>query len=261
MTQLVLLRHGESVWNQQNIFTGWTDVALSDNGRVEAHRAGRILHENAFVFDIAFSSVLMRATETLSIVLGELDLLWIPVKLDWRLNERHYGALQGLNKTETANKYGEAQVKLWRRSFQSRPTPLDDADARCSKHDKRYQMLRNDQIPNTESLEDLERRLLPCWDDRIVPELRKDRRVLIVAHGNSLRALVKHLDRISNDGIIELNIPTGIPLIYQLDKELNATSHRYLNIEIDTQTTSLLAQSAGTSKQIPEGKTTFSLDS
>ncbi|MCX6123571.1 MAG: 2,3-diphosphoglycerate-dependent phosphoglycerate mutase [Proteobacteria bacterium] len=252
MTQLVLLRHGESVWNQQNIFTGWTDVALSDNGRLEAHRAGRILHENALVFDVAFSSVLARATETLAIVLEELDLMCIPVKLEWRLNERHYGALQGLNKAETAEKYGHAQVKQWRRSYQTRPIALDDTDPRCSKHDKRYQLLRDDQIPNTESLEDLEQRILPCWNDCIVPELRKDRRVLIVAHGNSLRALVKHLDSISNEGIIELNIPTGIPLIYQLDKELHATSHRYLNFETASQTRSHLDLSAGTSKQLQE---------
>ncbi|MCX6124166.1 MAG: 2,3-diphosphoglycerate-dependent phosphoglycerate mutase [Proteobacteria bacterium] len=252
MTQLVLLRHGESVWNQQNIFTGWTDVALSDNGRMEAHLAGRILHENAFVFDIAFSSVLTRATETLSIVLEELELVWIPVKLDWRLNERHYGALQGLNKAETAEKYGDAQVKLWRRSYDSRPTPLDDADLRSSKHDQRYQLLRDDQIPNTESLEDVERRLLPCWEDSIVPELKKDRRILIVAHGNSLRALVKHLDRISNEGIIELNIPTGIPLVYQLDKDLNATSHRYLNLQAVNQTAHFCAHSADRLKQIQE---------
>ncbi len=229
MIQLVLLRHGQSIWNQQNIFTGWTDVVLSDNGRLWAHRAGRILHENAFVFDIAFSSVLVRATETLSLVLEELNLICIPVILDWRLNERHYGALQGLNKTETVKKYGEAQVKLWRRSFESRPAPLDDADTRSSKQDPRYQKLRIDQIPNSESLEDVERRILPCWNDCIIPELRKDRRVLIVAHGNSLRALVKHLDQISNEGIIELNIPTGVPLIYQLDRDLKATSQRYLN--------------------------------
>lgn len=229
ITQLVLLRHGESVWNQQNIFTGWTDVALSDNGRLEAHRAGRILHENAFVFDIAFSSVLVRATETLSLVLEELNLTCIPVILDWRLNERHYGALQGLNKTETIKKFGEAQVKLWRRSFESRPLLLDDADTRSSKQDPRYQKLRTDQIPKSESLEDVERRLLPCWNDCIVPELKKDQRVLIVAHGNSLRALIKHLDQISNEGIIELNIPTGVPLVYQLDKNLAAIGQHYLN--------------------------------
>ena len=228
MTQLVLLRHGESIWNQLNIFTGWTDIALSEKGKAEAQSAGRMLNENGFVFDTAYSSVLTRAVQTLCTVLAELNLKCVTAKLDWRLNERHYGALQGLNKAETAEKYGDAQVKLWRRSYQSRPMPVDDQDLRSSKFDPRYHLLKNGQIPNTESLEDVEHRLIPCWKDRIAQDIRTKRRTLIVAHGNSLRALIKHLDHISDQEIIDLNIPTGIPLIYQLDDDLNSLSHEYL---------------------------------
>lgn len=228
MPQLVLLRHGESVWNQQNIFTGWTDVRLSAKGVGEAHRAGHSLLKEGYAFDVAFTSVLSRAIQTLWIVLEELDLMWIPENLDWRLNERHYGALQGLNKADTAKTFGDEQVKKWRRSFDSQPMPLDDSDMRSARWDIRYKRLRAEQIPRTESLKDLEDRFMPYWEEAIVPAIRKGQRVLIVTHGNTLRALVKHLDHLSRTDILDLNIPTGIPLIYQLDENLSAISHQYL---------------------------------
>ena len=226
--QVVLLRHGESVWNKENLFTGWTDVDLSDRGREEGQEAGRTLKEHGVTFDIAFTSVLKRAIRTLWLVLDEMDLMWIPVHRDWRLNERHYGALQGLNKTETSKQFGEAQVKLWRRSYAIRPPALDEADPRHPRHDARYRELSQDELPATECLKDTLARCLPCWHDVIAPMVRSGKRVLIAAHGNSLRALVKYLDGVSDTDIVELNIPTGIPLVYQLDEDMKPIRHYYL---------------------------------
>jgi 2,3-bisphosphoglycerate-dependent phosphoglycerate mutase len=228
MTKLVLLRHGESTWNQENRFTGWTDVDLSQTGLAEAHQAGRLLRDAGFAFDIAYTSVLKRAIRTLWIALDELDLMWLPIDHSWRLNERHYGALQGLNKAETAAEYGEDQVKRWRRSYDVRPPALDAADPRFPGHDIRYAGLAVEDLPRAESLEDTVERFLPYWHGTIAPSVRDGRRVLIAAHGNSLRALVKYLDGISNEQIVGLNIPTGIPLVYELDDELRPVSHEYL---------------------------------
>jgi len=226
--KLVLLRHGESTWNRENRFTGWTDVDLSAQGRDEAREAGRLIREAGFVFDIAYTSVLKRAIRTLWTTLDELDLMWIPVVKNWRLNERHYGALQGLNKAETAAAHGEAQTKIWRRSYDIPPPPLSPDDPRHSSHDPRYASLAPSEIPATESLKDVVARFLPYWHGTIAPDLRAGRRVLITAHGNSLRALVKYLDHVSDADIAELNIPTGIPLVYELDNELRAINHEYL---------------------------------
>jgi 2,3-bisphosphoglycerate-dependent phosphoglycerate mutase len=226
--QLVLLRHGESVWNKENLFSGWTDVDLSDHGREEAQQAGRALKEHGVVFDVAFTSVLKRAIRTLWIALDEMDLMWIPVHRDWRLNERHYGALQGLNKAETARQYGEAQVKSWRRSYDIRPPALEEKDPRHPCHDPRYRHLRLEQLPATECLKDTVARSLPCWHDCIAPAVRSGQLVLIVGHGNSLRALVKYLDGVSDADIVDLNIPTGIPLVYELDEDLHPIRHYYL---------------------------------
>jgi 2,3-bisphosphoglycerate-dependent phosphoglycerate mutase len=228
MFRVVLLRHGESTWNRENRFTGWTDVDLSDKGRAEAQDSGRLLAADGFTFDIAFTSVLKRAIRTCWIALDELDLLWIPMDRDWRLNERHYGALQGLNKAETAAKHGEAQTLQWRRSYDIPPPPLDRHDPRHPSHDPRYASLTPEQLPATESLADTVARFLPAWHEKIAPAIRSGRRVLITAHGNSLRALVKYLDRISNEDIVGLNIPTGIPLVYELDAELAPLKHYYL---------------------------------
>ena len=226
--KLVLLRHGESTWNKENRFTGWTDVDLSEQGRREAREAGTLLREAGFVFDVAYTSVLKRAIRTLWTALDELDLMWIPVVKNWRLNERHYGALQGLNKAETAAAHGEAQTKIWRRSYDIPPPPLSPDDPRHSSHDPRYASLAPNEIPATESLKDVVARFLPYWHGTIAPDLRAGRRVLITAHGNSLRALVKYLDHISDADIAELNIPTGIPLVYELDDQLRAVVHEYL---------------------------------
>jgi 2,3-bisphosphoglycerate-dependent phosphoglycerate mutase len=226
--QLVLLRHGESVWNKANLFSGWTDVDLSDHGREEAREAGRALKEHGMAFDVAFTSVLKRAIRTLWIALDELDLMWIPVHRDWRLNERHYGALQGLNKSETTRQYGEAQVKSWRRSYDIRPPVLEEKDPRHPCHDVRYRHLRPEQLPATECLKDTVARSLPFWHECIVPAVRCGQLVLIVGHGNSLRALVKYLDDISDADIVDLNIPTGIPLVYELDEDLHPIRHYYL---------------------------------
>jgi 2,3-bisphosphoglycerate-dependent phosphoglycerate mutase len=226
--QLVLLRHGESIWNKENLFSGWTDVDLSDHGRAEAQEAGHDLKEHGFSFDVAFTSVLKRAIRTLWIVLDEMDLMWIPVHRDWRLNERHYGALQGLNKSETALKYGEAQVKLWRRSYDIRPPALEEQDPRHPGHDPRYRHLAPDQLPSTECLKDTVARFFPAWTDCIAPAVQSGQRVLIASHGNSLRALVKYLDNVSDADIVDLNIPTGIPLVYELDEELHPLRHYYL---------------------------------
>ena len=228
MTKLVLLRHGESTWNKENRFTGWTDVDLSERGRAEAAEAGRLLREGGFVFDIAYTSMLTRAIRTLWIALDALELMWIPVEKNWRLNERHYGALQGLNKAETAAKHGEAQTKIWRRSYDIPPPPLTPDDPRHPSHDARYASLRPNELPLTESLKDTVARFLPYWHDAIAPAIRSGKRVLIAAHGNSLRALVKYLDQVSESEIVELNIPTGIPLVYELDADLKPIRHEYL---------------------------------
>jgi 2,3-bisphosphoglycerate-dependent phosphoglycerate mutase len=228
MFRLVLLRHGESVWNRENRFTGWTDVDLSPKGVVEAHEAGRLLMEGGYTFDVAFTSVLKRAIRTLWTVLDDMDLMWVPVQRDWRLNERHYGALQGLNKAETAAKFGDEQVKVWRRSYATPPPALTPDDERCPGRDRRYSDLSRDELPLTESLRDTVARAVPYWESAIAPHVRQGRRVVIAAHGNSLRALVKHLDRISDEEIVELNIPTGVPLVYELDSELRPLSREYL---------------------------------
>jgi 2,3-bisphosphoglycerate-dependent phosphoglycerate mutase len=225
---LVLLRHGESTWNQENRFTGWTDVDLTDKGRAEAAEAGRLLRAESIGFDVAYTSVLKRALRTCWIALDELDLLWLPVIKNWRLNERHYGALQGLNKAETAAKHGEAQTKIWRRSYDIPPPPLTPDDLRHPARDPRYASLSSSELPLTESLKDTVARFLPYWENTIAPDIRAGRRVLIAAHGNSLRALVKHLDRISDSDIVELNIPTGIPLVYELDDDLRPLRKKYL---------------------------------
>ena len=228
MHTLVLLRHGESTWNRENRFTGWTDVDLSEAGRAEAEEAGRLIAESGYRFDIAYTSVLKRAIRTCWITLDALDLLWIPLERSWRLNERHYGALQGLNKAETAAKHGEAQTKIWRRSYDIPPPPLEASDPRHPAFDPRYTDLRPDERPATESLKDTVARFLPYWKDTIAPTITSGRRVLITAHGNSLRALVKYLDGISDQAIVELNIPTGVPLVYELDDSLAPTKHFYL---------------------------------
>jgi 2,3-bisphosphoglycerate-dependent phosphoglycerate mutase len=227
-TELVLLRHGQSEWNLENRFTGWTDVGLTPQGEAEARTAGEQLVEDGFDFDVAFTSLQKRAILTLHITLGVMDRLWLPVHKHWRLNERHYGALQGLNKAETAAEHGEEQVHLWRRSYDVPPPPLEVSDPRHSSHDPRYADLSPDLVPASESLKDVVTRMLPYWHDAIVPQIRAGRRVLISAHGNSLRALVKHLDGISDEEIPSLNIPTGIPLVYELDGDLGPVGHRYL---------------------------------
>ena len=226
--KLILVRHGQSTWNLENLFSGWTDVDLSDAGRAEALQAGRELLAAGLTADLAFTSVLKRAIRTLWIVLDELDRMWIPVERSWRLNERHYGALQGLNKAQTAALHGEEQVKIWRRSYDIPPPPLADDDQRHPRFDPRYAGVEPRELPSTESLADTLTRVLPFWHARIAPELRSGRNVLVVAHGNSLRAMVKMLDRVSERDIVELNIPTGVPLLYELDGELQPRSSRYL---------------------------------
>jgi 2,3-bisphosphoglycerate-dependent phosphoglycerate mutase len=228
MYEVVLLRHGESTWNKENRFTGWTDVDLSEKGVAEAHDAGKLLKESGFTFDLAYISVLKRAIRTLWIVLDEMDLMWIPQVRSWRLNERHYGALQGLNKAETAAKYGDAQVKLWRRSYITQPPALLKTDDRWPGHDPRYADVPEDDLPLTECLKDTVARFVPYWEETIAPSVKAGRKIIIVAHGNSIRALVKYLDGISDDDIVELNIPTGIPLVYQLDEHLKPITHAYL---------------------------------
>jgi len=228
MYKVVLLRHGESTWNRENRFTGWTDVDLSERGLAEAHEAGRLLRDGGYVFDVALTSVLKRAIRTLWIALDVLDELWIPVTKDWRLNERHYGALQGLNKAETAAKHGEAQTKIWRRSYDIPPPPLTPDDPRHPSRDPRYRNLKPHELPLTESLKDTVARFLPYWHATIAPAIASGSRVIIAAHGNSLRALVKHLDAIDEQAIVELNIPTGIPLVYELDDNLKPIRHYYL---------------------------------
>ena len=228
MKQLVLLRHGESVWNKENRFTGWTDVALTEQGAREAGEAGRTLKREGFRFDIAFTSVLKRAIKTLWLAMEEMDLMWIPVHRSWLLNERHYGALQGLDKAETAARHGMDQVQIWRRSYDVRPPALTAEDERYPANDPRYAQLAPEQVPLTECLRDTVERFLPYWQEVIDPAVRKGRRVLIVAHGNSLRALVKYLDDVPDDKIVGYNIPTGIPLVYELDDDLHPIRNYYL---------------------------------
>ena len=225
---VVLLRHGQSTWNLENLFTGWTDVDLSETGVQEAQAAGALLRNGAYVFDVAYTSVLKRAIKTLDIALQQLDLLWIPVTKSWRLNERHYGALQGLNKAQTAAKHGDKQVLIWRRSYDIAPPPLELSDPRHPSHDPRYKALAANELPATESLKDTVARFLPYWHQTIAPDIKAGKRVIIAAHGNSLRALVKYLDNVSESEIVELNIPTGIPLVYELDDDLKPIRHYYL---------------------------------
>jgi 2,3-bisphosphoglycerate-dependent phosphoglycerate mutase len=228
MHRLVLLRHGESTWNKDNRFTGWTDVDLTDEGRNQASNAGKLLKQEGFVFDLAYTSVLKRALRTLWIALDELDQLWIPIEKSWRLNERHYGALQGLNKAETAAKYGDDQVKIWRRSYDVPPPPLDESDERHPGRDPRYANVPKAELPLTECLKDTVERFLPFWHETIAPAVASGKRIIIAAHGNSLRALVKYLDEMSEAEILELNIPTGVPLVYELDDDLKPIKHYYL---------------------------------
>jgi 2,3-bisphosphoglycerate-dependent phosphoglycerate mutase len=231
MFKLVLIRHGQSLWNLENRFTGWTDVDLSENGLNEAREAGIILRKNGYVFDAAYTSVLKRAIRTLWIILHEMDLTWVPEHKTWRLNERHYGALQGLNKTETAKKYGDKQVQLWRRSMNVRPPALEKNDPRYEASAPRYKDLKEGEFPFTENLEDTEKRVLKYWNASIAPALKSGQRVIIAAHGNTLRAIIHYLDQISADGIASLNIPTSIPLVYELDNNLKPIRHYYLSMD------------------------------
>lgn len=228
MHKVVLLRHGESTWNKENRFTGWTDVDLSENGIKEAHTAGQTLKKEGYSFDIAYTSVLKRAIKTLWITLEDMDLMWIPVIRNWRLNERHYGALQGLNKAETAQKFGEDQVKIWRRSYDIQPPALEKIDDRFPGKDPRYSDLKENELPLTECLKDTVARFVPYWENTIAPTIKSGKKVIIAAHGNSLRALVKYLDNIPEDKIVELNIPTGVPLVYELDDNLKSLNSYYL---------------------------------
>ena len=228
MAKLVLLRHGESSWNKENRFTGWTDVDLSRKGISEARKAGQILKEQGFTFDVAFASMLKRAIRTLWLVLDEMDLMWIPTYLSWRLNERHYGALQGLNKAETAAEFGDAQVQIWRRSYNIRPPILQKTDESYPGNDLRYRDLDKNEFPLTECLQDTVNRFLPYWNQTVAPAMQSGNRVIISAHGNSLRALIKHLDKVSDEDIVKLNIPTGIPLVYELDDDLRPLKSYYL---------------------------------
>lgn len=228
MYKLVLLRHGESTWNKENRFTGWTDVDLSERGREEAKRAGEVLKSEGYIFDLAYTSVLKRAIRTLWMALDGLDLMWIPVTKAWQLNERHYGALQGLNKAETAAKFGDEQVLIWRRSYDVPPPLLTEDDERFPGKDPRYAGLNKDELPLTESLKETVARVVPYWHAHIAPDIRSGKRVIIAAHGNSLRALVKYLDDMSEEAILKLNIPTGVPLVYELDENLKPLNHYYL---------------------------------
>jgi 2,3-bisphosphoglycerate-dependent phosphoglycerate mutase len=228
MTKLVLVRHGESTWNRENRFTGWTDVDLSEKGRQEAKEAGVVLKAEGYAFDVAYTSVLKRAIRTLWTILDEMDLMWIPVHRSWRLNERHYGGLQGLNKAETAAKFGEQQVKIWRRSYDVPPPALEADDERFPGRDPRYKALTKEELPLTECLKDTVARFLPLWHETIAPAIQSGQKVMIAAHGNSLRALVKYLDNVSEEDIVELNIPTGMPLVYELDKDLKPLNRYYL---------------------------------
>lgn len=248
MYKVVLLRHGESVWNKENRFTGWTDVDLSEKGIIEAKNAGVTLKKEGYNFDVAFTSVLKRAIRTLWIVLDEMDLMWIPVTRNWRLNERHYGALQGLNKAETAQKFGEEQVKIWRRSYDIQPPALEKTDPRYPGFDPRYKELSDNELPLTECLKDTVERFVPYWEETIAPVVKSGKRVLITAHGNSLRALVKYLDNIPDSEIVELNIPTGIPLVYELDENLRPIKSYYLGDEEEIKKAAEAVASQGKAK-------------
>lgn len=228
MYKLVLIRHGESLWNQENRFTGWQDVDLSEKGRAEALKGGKALRDKGFVFDVAYTSVLKRAIKTLNIVLDELDQVWLPVHKDWRLNERHYGALQGLDKAETAARHGEEQVKIWRRSYDTPPPPMEVSDPRHPSHDPRYKQVDPRLLPSCESLKDTVARFLPLWNEQILPQIKSGQKVLIVAHGNSLRALMQHLENMSPDEIMGVNMPTGIPMMYELDKDLRVLRREFI---------------------------------
>jgi len=249
---LVLLRHGESTWNRENRFTGWTDVDLTEDGIREAHEAAKLLKSGGYDFDVAFTSVLKRAIRTLWIVLDDLDMMWIPVHRSWRLNERYYGGLQGLDKKETAGKYGLEQVFAWRRSYDVQPPPIEENDPRHPKHDRRYAELEREALPRTESLRDTLNRVLPYWHGTIVPFLKQGQRVIVSAHGNSIRALVKYLDGISNEDIPNLNIPTGIPLVYELDDRIKALTRFYLGDEkVVQEAAESVARQLGGDKIIP----------
>lgn len=228
MYKLVLIRHGESVWNKENRFTGWKDVDLSEKGREEAQSAGELLKTEGFEFDLAYTSVLKRAIRTLNIILDEMDTMWLPVIKNWRLNERHYGNLQGLNKAETAAQYGDEQVHIWRRSYDIPPPPMDISDERNPRNDRRYNDLSDEEIPLTECLKDTVARFVPYWETEIAPKIREGKRLIIAAHGNSLRALVKYLDNIADEEIVKLNIPTGVPLVYELNDDLKSIKSYYL---------------------------------
>jgi len=228
MYKIVLLRHGESIWNKENRFTGWTDVDLSEKGIEEAKKAGQLLKKEGFVFDMAFTSVLKRAIRTLWLTLDQMDMMWIPIHNTWRLNERHYGGLQGLNKSETAAKYGENQVLIWRRSYDIQPPALETSDERYPGNDPRYKNMDKKDLPLTECLKDTVARFLPYWHENIAPKVKEGKKVIIAAHGNSLRALVKYLDNVSDEAIVALNIPTGMPLVYELDKDLKPIKSYYL---------------------------------
>ncbi len=245
MKKIVLLRHGESIWNRENRFTGWADVDLSTKGIEEAHQAGLLLKQEGFDFDLAHCSVLKRAIRTLWIALEELDLTWIPQQLSWRLNERHYGALQGLNKADTAERYGEEQILVWRRSYDTPPPALDPGDARFPGNDRRYARIDRRELPLTECLKDTVARFLPYWNDVIAPQVKAGQRVIVVAHGNTIRALVKYLDNVSEADIVGLNIPTGIPLVYELDDSLRPLRNYYLgDAEVARQAAAAVAAQA-----------------
>jgi 2,3-bisphosphoglycerate-dependent phosphoglycerate mutase len=246
--KIVLIRHGESQWNLENRFTGWTDVDLTANGLAEARAAGELLKAEGFDFDLCYTSVLRRAIRTLWTIQDVMDRMWLPVVHSWRLNERHYGNLQGLNKAETAAKFGEAQVKIWRRAYDIAPDPLPDGDARLSQGDPRYARLRPEDLPRTECLKDTVARVVPFWNESIAPSVKLGRRVIVAAHGNSLRALIKHLDNIPDDEIVELNIPTARPLVYELDAELKPIRHYYLGNQADIAAAMAAVASQGKSK-------------
>tara|TARA_R110002073_G_scaffold313230_7_gene485052 strand:- start:2614 stop:3363 length:750 start_codon:yes stop_codon:yes gene_type:complete len=248
MKKIVLLRHGESIWNKENRFTGWTDVDLTPKGLEEAQNAGRLLKEQGFIFDVAYTSVLKRAIRTLWITLDEMDQMWVPINHSWRLNERHYGALQGLNKAETATKYGDKQVLIWRRSYNTRPPELTTDDDRYPGTDPRYKGLASQDIPLTECLEDTVARFLPYWNETIAPQVQSGKRIIITAHGNSLRALVKYLDNISDQEILNHNIPTGVPLVYELDDNLKPLRSYYLGNQTEIQEAMQAMTNQGKSK-------------
>ena len=248
MHKVVLVRHGQSAWNKSNQFTGWTDVDLTEQGIAEAREAARLLSEAGFEFDTAFTSVLKRAIRTLWTIMDDMDLMWLPVHRHWRLNERHYGALQGLNKAETAAKYGDEQVLIWRRSYDTPPPALEPEDERNPRNDRRYAALTDSELPLTECLKDTVQRVMPYWDDVITPQIENGRSVLVAAHGNSLRALVKHLDGMSDEEVVGLNIPTGVPMVYELDNDLRAIRRYYLGDQDEIEKKAAAVAAQGKSK-------------